>query len=309
MNYIEQINLLHRIRRKDSLEPIAVALHVILLDICNSDDWENPFSLKNDRIISDLDVTFKTLAAARNKLQQSGLIKFKTKNGSPECIYKIHTPDECKQARTFVKIPEVKDEVADEVRDEVTDKVKEKVQPVYTGIIKPKPNQTKKQPSDGKHPPSPKKNLQEEKKPSLYTACMEIYANWFEARFSIGPKIDGQQGKALKNLIAYITNQVKKKPEVTIDDTEVEQRVKNNWQWIFDNWDKLEDFHQKKTKLSEISSNIQNIIIQIKAFEKKENNGQFKGNRTGHNIDAVSTAADAVLLEFANRHGERGNPE
>lgn len=278
MNYIEQINLLHRIRRKDSLEPIAVALHVILLDICNSDDWENPFSLKNDRIISDLDVTFKTLAAARNKLQQSGLIKFRTKNGSPECIYRILTSDECKTARTFVKIPEVRYEVVDEVRDEVTAEVQVKVEPVYRGIIKPKPKQNKKETSDGKHPPTEKKIIPEEKKSSLYTSCMDIYAKWFEERFTISPKIDGQQGKALKDLISYITTQVKKKPETVLSEIDIEDRVKQNLQWIFDNWDKLEEFYQKKTKLSEISSNIQNIIIQIK---NPKQNGKQKQQSTG----------------------------
>lgn len=279
LNYIEQINLLHRIRRKDSLEPIAVALHVILLDICNSDDWENPFSLKNDRIISDLNVTFKTLAAARNKLKQSGLIKFQTKNGSPDCIYKILNQDECKQARTFVKIPEVRDEVRDEVTAEVRDEVRDEVEPVYTtGIIKPKPNQTKRKASEDKPPPSSKK-IEPDKVPkvtSLYTACMDVYAKWFEERFSIGPKIDGQQGKALKDLISYITTQVKKKPEIILTDPEIELRVKNNWQWILDNWDKLEEFYQKKTKLSEISSNIQNIIVQIK---NPKQNGQQNRNQ------------------------------
>lgn len=281
MNYIEQINLLHRIRRKDSLEPIAVALHVILLDICNSDDWENPFSLKNDRIISDLNVTFKTLAAARNKLKQSGLIKFQTKNGSPECIYKILDVEESKSARTFVKIPEVRDEVRAEVTAEVRDEVRAEVDPVYTtGIIKPKPNQTKRKASEDKPPPSSKK-IEPDKVPkvtSLYTACMEIYAKWFEERFSIGPKIDGQQGKALKDLISYITAQVKKKPEIILDEP-IDFRVKNNWQWILDNWDKLEEFYQKKTKLSEISSNIQNIIVQIK--NPKKNGKQNHQQQTG----------------------------
>lgn len=287
MNYIEQINLLHRIRRKDSLEPIAVALHVILLDICNSDDWENPFSLKNDRIISDLNVSFKTLAAARNKLKQSGLIKFQTKNGSPECIYKILNSDESKSARTSVKIPEVRDGVTDEVTAEVEDEVTDEVKPVYTtGIIKPKPNQTKKKVAEGKPPPVSKKNEPEKitKVSSLYTDCMEIYAKWFESRFTIGPKIDGQQGKALKDLISYITTQVKKKPETVLSESDVEERVKQNLQWIFDNWDKLEVFYQQKTKLSEISSNIQNIIVQIK---NPKQNGNQSHTKTNNNLSGT----------------------
>ncbi len=269
MNYIEQINLLHRIRRKDSLEPITIALHVVLLDICNSYEWENPFSLKNDRILSDLNVTFKTLAANRNKLQQSGLIKFKTKNGSPECLYEILDSEQCKEFRTSVKIPKVREEVREEVGAEVTAKVREKVKPVYTtGIIKPKPKQKLKQEDAEDKPPLDEKNVSEKKEskpPSLYVECMAIYSTWFEGRYHAGPKIDGQQGNALKSIIAYLTTQVKKKAEpVQLEPPELEAKVKQSWEWILNNWEKLEQFYQAKTKLSEISSNMQNIIVQIK---------------------------------------------
>ncbi|QQN57500.1 hypothetical protein I6H88_13710 [Elizabethkingia bruuniana] len=54
--------------------------------------------------------SFKTLSNARNKLKQSGLIDFKTKNGSAETEYSLST---------LVKNTKVKDEVSDEVWDEV----------------------------------------------------------------------------------------------------------------------------------------------------------------------------------------------
>lgn len=266
MNYIVQINLLNRVWRKDSLDTIAVAMHLKLLDICNIDAWENPFSLKNDRIMGDLDVSFKTLAAARNKLAQSGLIRFKTKNGTAECLYEILNPDECIEFRTSVKIPKVRDEVRAEVTAEVEDEVRAEVKKPVLGIninkTKPKP---KKPVAEAKAPPGPEK---------LFTACMGIYSQWFENKFSIAPKIDGLQGKALKEILKYLSDIVRKNND-GIEEHELENKLKTNWQGILENWDLLEEFHQKQTKLNQISSNIQNIIVQI----KKARNGT--SNQTG----------------------------
>lgn len=288
LNYIDQINLLHRIRRKDSLEPIAVALHVILLDICNSDDWENPFSLKNDRILSDLNVSFKTLAANRNKLQQSGLIRFKTKNGSSECIYKILTPEQSKEFRTSGNITKVRDEVWDEVTTEVRDGVKGAVDDVYnTGIIKPKPKPKQKPNAEAKPPLNDEEKdsgkKPEPKEPALFQACMKIYCDWFQSKFNIGPKIDSLQGKALKDLIQYFRTQVLKRAEadqLTLDEPEIENRIKQSMQLVLDGWDKLEEFYQKQTKLNQIASNIQNIIVQIKRNHNGNNNKTSGGQPT-----------------------------
>jgi len=258
MNYIEQINLLHKIRRKDSLGPIAVTMYVILLDICNRDDWENPFNLKNDKILSDLDVTFNTLAATRNKLQQSGLIKFRTRNGTAEVIYTILDPEESKEARsnpTFSKFDEVAHEVTDEVTAKVAHKVTAKVPNSVNGININKTKQKQKKPiAEAKAPPGPDK---------IYASCMKIYFEWFEARFSIAPKIDALQGKALKDIIRYLSDIVKKKDEAITED-DLDEKVKTNWQGILESWDQLEEFYQKQTKLNQISSNIQNLIVQIK---------------------------------------------
>ena len=275
MNYIEQINLLNRVWRKDSLDTIAVAMHVKLLDICNTDAWENPFSLKNDRIMSDLDVSFKTLAAARNKLAQSGLIRFKTKNGSSDCIYEILTADECQQIRTSVKIPKVRDEVRAEVTAEVGDEVTAKVKKPVTGINinKTKPKQ-KTTVAEAKAPPAPD---------GLYAACMKIYFEWFENQFSIAPKIDALQGKALKDLIKYFTSIIRKNDELVPED-ELEERIKTNWKGILDSWGKLEPFLQKQTKLNQISSNIQNIIVQIK--KQKDIPGKVTGSKVESQLAA-----------------------
>lgn len=304
MNYIEQINLLHKIRRKDSLGPIAVALHVVLLDICNSNDWENPFSVKNDRIMSDLDVTFKILTAARNQLQQAGLIRFKTKNGSALCIYEILTPTLSTSARTSALKAKVRDEVRDEVRAEVGEKVTDEAYIDNKHKPKQKPKNTgAKQAS----PPEKKGTVdgEEEKKPTLYTACIGIYHDWFLHRFGIGPDINALAGKSMKALIGYFRTNIGKKAErenTALTEEELERKVAEAWKWVLDNWDKLEPFHQRQTKLNEISSSIQNLIVQIKANNEKGftgNQGNKSAGRTGHNIGDIENAADNVLRAAA----------
>lgn len=280
MNYIAQINLLHQIRQKDSLGPLEIALHVVLLDICNSYDWENPFTLKNDRILSDLDVTFKTMAAARNKLSQAGLIRFKTKNGSPVTVYQILKPEECKTVRTSGKFTKVWDEVQDEVRDEVRGKVTGEVGGSDSSIYINQTKQKKKKPdADGKHPRGTKK-VKEEKPKAVYTQCMDIYHDWFKHRYEVTPMIDGLQGRSLKSIIEYIRgNVLKRATEENIVYTEEDLNIKisENFKWLLDNWDKLEEFLQKQTKLNQISSNLQNIIVQI----KKHSGNANKGNKNG----------------------------
>ena len=113
--------------------------------------------------------------------------------------------------------------------------------------------------------PEPKKKKEEVKEPSVYTRCMDVYAKWFEAEFGTGPKIDGQQGKAMKDLIAYFKIQVVKKFNgEPASETEIDDGIEASFRAVFEHWNRLELFYQQKTKLSEISSNIQNIIVQIK---------------------------------------------
>jgi hypothetical protein len=306
MNYIEQINLLSQTRRRYFLEPTEIALYVILLDYCNRDDWNNPIRLKNTAIQSDLGISFKLLAAARNRLQQTGLIQFKTKNGSPVCIYTLHNPAQCARVRTSAFKAEVQDEVWDEVRDEVKARVQDKVQAQVRdevtatntkGIInqtKPKQNQTKKLFAEGKPPLFSKKvdtentvtaqqqttktdvapaaedpllplAQQSAEGKALYYHLLKIYTGWFKAKYNLQPKMDALQARALKELIAYFREQVPGQVNgVQLTPAQVNERVAAAFKTLLDNWALLDEFYQGQTKLSQIASNIQNLIVKLK---------------------------------------------
>ena len=91
MNYIRLINGFWNLHEVKSFRATEISLYFYLLKVCNSVAWSESFELKNQRILVDLCMSFNTLCNARNKLKQSGLIEFETKNGSNKTVYSIVT--------------------------------------------------------------------------------------------------------------------------------------------------------------------------------------------------------------------------
>lgn len=89
MNYIELINKFWQIHEEHSFGPTEIALFFHLLDINNRCSWKESFKRNNSKIEADLGISFNTLKNARNKLQQSFVIKFITQNGSPNVTYSV----------------------------------------------------------------------------------------------------------------------------------------------------------------------------------------------------------------------------
>lgn len=90
----------------------------------------------------------------------------------------------------------------------------------------------------------------------VYSECMEIYNNFILDKTSLPAKVDGQQGKALKEIISYFKS---------IENVKNGERsVQDCISFVFKEWDRVEPFIKDKLKLSEINSNLTNIINQIK---------------------------------------------
>lgn len=110
-----------------------------------------------------------------------------------------------------------------------------------------------------------------------YKAYLDIYWKWFNNRFGFTPKIDGAQGKALKSIIKYLESQNK-------------EQALHGWKLIFLYWDRVDKFYQAQTKLTQINSNIQIIIAQI-----KQNNGQASKN--GSYFESLSKRIQGLAAE------------
>lgn len=57
-------------------EPTDTHLYFYLVEYCNRLYWKNPFRLSNGALCSALNITTKTLTAARSRLVEKGLIRF-----------------------------------------------------------------------------------------------------------------------------------------------------------------------------------------------------------------------------------------
>ena len=93
-----------------------------------------------------------------------------------------------------------------------------------------------------------------EPKYSLFQSCIDIYDQFCKDKIGVGAKIDGQQGKAMKSILSYLKRQCDGNEKMT----------EQSWSVILGNWDSLDKWQKNRVKLSEINSDLLNIINQIK---------------------------------------------
>jgi len=95
----------------------------------------------------------------------------------------------------------------------------------------------------------------EDRKFELYQKYIELYDQFCRAYIGVGAKLDGVQGKAMKNIIVYLTLQSKTKDE---------QGALAAWNFILAHWTQLTKFMQNQTSLVQINKNLQEILTQLR---------------------------------------------
>ena len=98
---------------------------------------------------------------------------------------------------------------------------------------------------------------------TIYKMSIDIYHKFCLSNFDAPAKIDSVQGKAMKSILSYLKTLCKQKG----DDSQ--ENILNALKYIFKNWNNLEPFLQKQVKLSQINSNLVNIIQQLKQTTKQ----------------------------------------
>lgn len=122
MNYIKQINSFWEKAEEHSFGAGEIAMYMYLLHSSNVQAWKNPVIKPNAILQNAVGVqSFNTLTKIRNRLQQTGFIRFKTKNGSQAVEYDLFDVEK----QTFSKFEKVVDEVTEKVAAKVTEKVPE----------------------------------------------------------------------------------------------------------------------------------------------------------------------------------------
>jgi len=106
--------------------------------------------------------------------------------------------------------------------------------------------------------------------PKITSKFLAVYNDFLQKRTGTGEKFSIAGRKGLKDIIAYLTGQVKSKypdqpPEY------IEEQTVVSWEWILTNYEYWEPFHQNQLKLEQINSNLLNIISSAR---KKKINGK-----------------------------------
>ncbi|KKQ95360.1 MAG: hypothetical protein UT21_C0006G0032 [Candidatus Woesebacteria bacterium GW2011_GWA1_39_11b] len=89
---------------------------------------------------------------------------------------------------------------------------------------------------------------------TTYRECVEIYAEFFKSKTDLPIKMDGAEGKSLKNIISYLKTATKEKGTSPAE----------AWRFILSSFLKWDKFHQKQLTIKQINSNLPNILNSIK---------------------------------------------
>ena len=118
-----------------------------------------------------------------------------------------------------------------------------------------------------------------ESKPlSQYSQFLDEYFMFFELNFKFKPKINGAEGKALKEIIKYLS-----------EITSTQEEALTVWQQLLAGWNQLEDFYQQQNQLKQINSNLTTILIQLK-------NGNTKtGNKNSQRMQTANSIVDELF--------------
>lgn len=94
-----------------------------------------------------------------------------------------------------------------------------------------------------------------EKSLTLNQKMVDIYWRWFDRKFGYKPKLNGAEMKAMMEITRYFLSQ-----------DQNEDRCTASWEGILGSFDYWDPFHQKQTKITQISYNLQNIINNVRQY-------------------------------------------
>jgi hypothetical protein len=112
------------------------------------------------------------------------------------------------------------------------------------------------------------------KSDKLYPLMIEAYDDFCKSKTSMGAKIDAYQGKCMNSIIQYLSLQIKNKKGELQEDV-LKNEVLNAWNFILNNWGRVKGYYAEQIKLSQINSNLPNILMQFKNNKTSNRDEQF----------------------------------
>ena len=122
----------------------------------------------------------------------------------------------------------------------------------------------------------PKKRRKKAESDKLYPQMIEAYDSFCQSKIGMGAKINAHQGKAMKSIIEYLTNQVRAKHgEDLVSEETIKEGVLIAWQYILNNWSKITGYYAEQIKLNQIDSNLPNLLMQLKNNSKNKRDEKY----------------------------------
>lgn len=94
-----------------------------------------------------------------------------------------------------------------------------------------------------------------------YQEFVGVYDQFCREMLGAPGVIDSRQGLALKETVDYIMKQERVGGD--------EMKALEGWKYMFKNWSQLTDFIKRQIKLTDIKSNIQEILFQLRNASKE----------------------------------------
>lgn len=101
-----------------------------------------------------------------------------------------------------------------------------------------------------------------------FRKCVGVYFKFAKDKIGMSPVFDGAQGKALKKIIDWL--------ELNLKEEKTVENVVNGFKFILDRHDQWDKFYQDQIKLTQIHSNITNIVKNIRDAHSKSKSEQYK---------------------------------
>lgn len=125
-----------------------------------------------------------------------------------------------------------------------------------------------------KSPPTRVDAPKRRKSNALFTQMISAYDVWTRDTTGFPAKIDGAQGKAMKQIIQYLGLAIKEAKTTDNTDVALEIGTLKAWNLILSQWGELDQFYQDQTKLTQINSNLQLIMTVMRKARKPSSNNR-----------------------------------
>lgn len=132
-----------------------------------------------------------------------------------------------------------------------------------------------------------------DKNSSDHKKFVDIYFKWYKDKVGPEPKFTAADGKAMKNICQYFEKITSR------------GQPSDSWKFVLDNVDKWDPFYQGQKKVTQIESNLINIIDNIKNGHNKNGTGNKINDRIKHNLAIAHEVGRELQREREER--ERNN--